>query len=188
MIKDRHAPWRDEETLRQKYCVEGKTLEETAEELGCSFATVGNWLNKYGIETRTGGPGNHSETPWRDKEWLESRYVESEKSSTEMAEEAGCDRTTITNWLRKHGIERRSPGNGYPEDRKWKDKEWLFEQYWSKGKSTREIAAGVECNKKTIHDQLVSMESVEGGPFQTSEPEKTVTKSAKTCTIENNTR
>lgn len=44
------SPWRDKETLEQLYVKERLPREDIAERLGCNNATVGEWIEKYGIE------------------------------------------------------------------------------------------------------------------------------------------
>ena len=111
-------PWRDEDTLRRLYVREGKSMGEIARGLGCSTTTVGDWLRRHGIETRTSRVNPPSD---RDdglgEENLRRLYVEERLSSTEIAEETGFSRKTVCKWLRLHGIETRSPeesGAGFP--------------------------------------------------------------------------
>lgn len=46
-----------------------------------------------------------------DREWLEDQYIRLDRSSAEIASEVGCDRKTVDNWLRKHGISMRPRGS-----------------------------------------------------------------------------
>lgn len=53
-------------------------------------------------------------THWRprkphwDKEWLETEYTTNQRSSADIASQAGCEDTNIQFWLAKHGIPRRT--------------------------------------------------------------------------------
>lgn len=53
MAEDSEAPWRDEETLRELYVEEGMNQKEMADELGCTEATIGTWMDRHEIERRS---------------------------------------------------------------------------------------------------------------------------------------
>jgi hypothetical protein len=42
-----------ESWLRQRYCVDGMTLDQLAAECGANRATVGRWLHDYGLDRRS---------------------------------------------------------------------------------------------------------------------------------------
>lgn len=45
---------------------------------------------------------------YRDKEWLREKYQKDGLSSTQIAQICECDRTTVSKWLKRFGIPRRS--------------------------------------------------------------------------------
>jgi hypothetical protein len=45
--------------------------------------------------------------PWRNEEILRQKYWDESKSSIQIADELGCGKTTVLNWMKKHNIERR---------------------------------------------------------------------------------
>ena len=47
------TPWQDEDLLRRLYAEEGRSTYDIAEEFGCSYQTVNNWLEKFDIERRS---------------------------------------------------------------------------------------------------------------------------------------
>lgn len=51
-------PWHDEERLRRMYCDGRMSQHDIAVELGCCQSTVGDWLKKFGIESRGRGETN----------------------------------------------------------------------------------------------------------------------------------
>jgi len=51
------TPWQDEDLLRRLYVDEGRSTYDIADEFGCSYQTVNNWLEKYGIERRSSNAG-----------------------------------------------------------------------------------------------------------------------------------
>jgi len=46
----------------------------------------------------------HNGDPWESKEKLQTEYVENGKSAEQLGDEWECDPSTVTNWLKKHGI------------------------------------------------------------------------------------
>ncbi len=51
---------------------------------------------------------NHDETPWRNEDTLRKMYCVKEMNMAEIAERWGCSTVTVSNWIEKHGIEKRS--------------------------------------------------------------------------------
>ena len=51
-------PWRDADRLRALYIGEGLTVHEVAAHLDCAPITISRWLDRHGIETRSGGKQN----------------------------------------------------------------------------------------------------------------------------------
>ncbi len=47
--------WRTEQWLEDRYWGDGMTLQEMADEVGCSISTVTRWMDHYGIERRPPG-------------------------------------------------------------------------------------------------------------------------------------
>lgn len=101
------APWRDEELLYQKYVVEEKSTYEVADELGCAATTVGEWLERHEIESRSQGSGLSRDAPWKDKETLEELYKDKGMNTYEIGQKFGCTSGTIRQWLIKFDIPRR---------------------------------------------------------------------------------
>jgi len=52
MTDNDEAPWRDEEKLRELYCDKKLSQAEMGERWGCEQSTVGEWMDRHGIETR----------------------------------------------------------------------------------------------------------------------------------------
>jgi DNA-binding transcriptional MerR regulator len=48
--QEKGTAWKDEDTLRRLYWDEGLTLEEIGDELGCDAGTVGNWMERLGVD------------------------------------------------------------------------------------------------------------------------------------------
>jgi 5-methylcytosine-specific restriction endonuclease McrA/DNA-binding CsgD family transcriptional regulator len=84
---------------------------------------------------------------YREEEWLRETYQK--HTMDEMAEMEGVSQATIYRWMKRHGIERQSRGCAQAEG-KYKDEEWLREQYVKERRSTREIADDFDISAPTI--------------------------------------
>lgn len=107
--------YQDPAWLNQKYHVEKLNTSKMAELAGVDRVTIGNWMKLFGIPMRTQSEARslshqvrNNGRRYRDKMWLEQKYVEEGMSIYEMAEKESVDPTTILNWMKRHGISRRS--------------------------------------------------------------------------------
>jgi DNA-binding CsgD family transcriptional regulator len=112
MVKDTNAPWRNEALLRQKYWEEGKSLSEVADEFSCSIQTVKNWLDKFGLGTRS-GPGAE-DADYRNEETLKELYIDKQHSTNEIADILDCSKQTVQKYMDSHGIETRPSNHSKP--------------------------------------------------------------------------
>lgn len=81
-----------------------------------------------------------------DKEWLFQKYEIEELTSRQIAKIAGCGgHSAVLQALRKFGIALRKQ----KEHDLLKDRDWLYEQYWVKELTCKEIAKIVGCDKAT---------------------------------------
>lgn len=87
---------------------------------------------------------------WQDKEWLREKYVEEDLPIKEIMEIAGCSKTTLFDWIDKHGLEKRGEGYRITEPEKYHDEDWLREKYHGERLSTSEIGEICDCSKQTI--------------------------------------
>jgi len=143
------VPYRDPTWLERRYVLEGKSIEEIAEEAGVTKMTVYLWLKRYGLlrareerrklvaQKLTG-----REPVWQDPAWLRKRYVDQRKSVREIAAEAGVEEDTIRRWLKRHNISRPEDEDG---SKFWHDPRWLEYRYYYRAEPLRKIArrAGV---------------------------------------------
>lgn len=108
-------PWHDETLLRKMYHDDDMIQSEIADEFGCSRTTITKWMDEHGIEARDKSEAatrhwSEKDYPWKDKERLEELYLDKRMSTTQIADEMDCSRSTIGEWLDKYGIPRRSQG------------------------------------------------------------------------------
>lgn len=74
------------------------SLTAIAELCGVSRACVGRWVNRYGLRDLA--------QPYRNRDWLKKRYTKG-LPIEEIAKQANCGCSTITKWVRIHGLRRR---------------------------------------------------------------------------------
>lgn len=86
---------------------------------------------------------------YRDEDWLREQYIDQHRTMAEIAEGCGCSHSTIHDWIEKHGIDPRCRGYGDKDD-KYRDGDWLREQYVEQQKTASEIAEEYECSHTTI--------------------------------------
>lgn len=80
---------------------------------------------------------------YKDESWLRSQYWDKGRTLKDMGEECGVSRSTITDWMDKYGIERRSNSDAQQPDGKYTQEQWLRKQYVTEERSLHDIAA--EC-------------------------------------------
>ena len=140
----------DRDWLENQYVRRQKSIYDIAEELNCSPTTVNRWLEKNEIPRRDNArPASEELT---DEGWLREKYKEKMLSTREIAAELGTDRSTVSRWLSRHGIETRGNMDRVPE--KLRDRDWLEKKYTSEKKRTKEIADVVGCSPKAVLNAL----------------------------------
>jgi len=153
MSKERR--YRDKAWLREQYAEKQRNTVEIAEECDCAPSTVGRWLKKFDIGVRSSNPVPDERLT--EPAWLREQYVNQQHTTTMIAEECGCDPTTVNSWLNEHSIETRqqggSPENQVPDER-LADAEWLHEKYIENKLTTTEIADMCDCAGSTVGDWL----------------------------------
>lgn len=98
-------PWQDRSTLKRLYSERGLNIQEVAERLGCSPATVYNWTTNFGLERAAHADAN----PWRDRETLEYLFYKKNYSRQEIADKFGVWKRTINRWLREYDLQPETP-------------------------------------------------------------------------------
>ncbi len=79
--------------------------------------------------------------------YLWDSYWGLRKTTSEIAKECSVSQPYISNLMKKLGIPVRKPWKEIPE---LEDKQWLYEEYITDGRSTRDIAATIGCGESTI--------------------------------------
>lgn len=88
---------------------------------------------------------------YKDRDWLFDQYVTQRKTIIQIANECGSNHVTIWNWIKKFGIEVRGMS---PRDAKYKDRDWLFDQYVTQQKPMHQIADEIGASTKVIGNWL----------------------------------
>lgn len=140
------AKYHEESWLREKYVVEGYTIDEIADLVDVSKSTIHIHLTKNNIDT---SPGKHS-----DEEWLRQRYIKEKMSASQIGELVNRTGGAISSYLDKYNIETRDPHEGRKAGNKYNDVEWLYEKYVVEDLTTTEIADLCDCTHTTISRHL----------------------------------
>jgi hypothetical protein len=97
------------EWLYQKYVIEGWSTYRIGREVARDPKRVFEWLTGYGIPLRSRRwDVTAGSSVLDDAAWLQREYVEKQRSTGEIAREAGMTEANVIFFLRKHGIKRRS--------------------------------------------------------------------------------
>jgi len=135
--QDTNAPWRNKELLREKYWCDEQQMSEIADDFGCSYHTVLNWMQRFGIERR-GKNGSQKSAKYKQEDYLREMYISKDKSTADIADELSVANSTIAYWLRKKNIKKDVVSRG--RGSKYRDKNYLQRKYVQEGLSLSEIA------------------------------------------------
>lgn len=147
------CPLQDEELLRELYLQRELSLSGVAENVGCTVWKVRYWLTHHGIETREPGGSTFAVPELTDYNWIQTKYIEEELTSIEIAEFLDCSPRTVSAWLDKHGID--CPWH-LPQDAKkyLENEEKMWTLYEENGLSSTEIANRLGCSVGYVGDYL----------------------------------
>lgn len=80
------------------------------------------------------------ENPCKSREWLYNEYIILDKSSKKIADEIGCNRSTVQCYLAKHKIKKDTVKREYTKKKQYYDEEYLYNAHYIDGLSVSEIA------------------------------------------------
>jgi hypothetical protein len=89
-----------------------------------------------------------------DKDWLFEQYITNEKTTVEIAKELNCGNVAVGRRLKKYDIPRRSRGESLIHKvdfvNNLHNKDWLFEQYITRGRTSVDIAKELNCSSNCV--------------------------------------
>lgn len=141
-----NAPWQSEEWLEQKYCVEGMTMAEIADECDASYDTIRYYKDKYNIEGRPNGLSVEAHNATKDD--LERMYWDEGLSLKGVGDELNVSQTWVIRKMNELGIDRRQRDN--EKGTAWKDADRLERMYWDEDMTLEEIGDELGCSASTI--------------------------------------
>lgn len=144
----------DKEWLQNEYHENGKTLYDIAEICDCAPQTVRYWIHRHEMDT-----DSYSESftdgdleRVQDEEWLRKQYHGKGLNQRQIAEIVGMSQAGVGKYMERLNIDTRSDAEILTEGdvEKLKDEAYLREEYWSKGKTTGEIANQIGVCQQTV--------------------------------------
>ena len=165
-MKPKYSQLEDKEWLYKKYWVEKLSTVEIAKEVGCSYGTVLDWMEKLNIPRRSLSEAGKIKTPVKypelqDRDWLFRKYWMEELSTFNIAEELGCCPQVVGKAMRRLNIPRRprseAVSKGCERVTKYPllhDVEWLKEQYVDKEHDSYDIARIIGCSPAAVRNAL----------------------------------
>ena len=153
-LRGRVEPWvasyedvLTEEYLRRTYVEERRGTWEIAAEVGCSEATVRNWVRRYQIAPR---PSSERRRAYKYPPELLQRVASGDLTVEAASEQVGCSRTELSRALRRAGLNLRV--------RPQLSRDYLTEQYLVQSKSCPQIAAETGWSTQTVRSRLAELE------------------------------
>ena len=134
--------------LDKWYNEERLSTLEIAEKCNVSTSTIGNWMDRYGMERRSQNKLSSDSYKPTEKE-LDQWYNEEELSTIQIAEKCNVTNGTIGKWMDKYGMERRSQ-NKLSSDAYKPNKEELDKWYNEERLTTIQIAEKCNVTHPTI--------------------------------------
>lgn len=150
--------YHDRDWLFDQYVTREKSLRQIAGELGVSYGPIQHWIHTHGIPVRGetySGYKSREAALYRDRAWLSHKRIVEEKSESRIAEECGASRSTINRWLKRFDLDGRtlSEATTLRHARnlaKYKELDWLLEEYQTNQRSTYSMAAELGVTPGTI--------------------------------------
>jgi len=129
--------YQSREWLYQKYIIERLSIYLIAKLCNCSSTNIWYWLKKYNIPIRSKSESGiiyhslkNTDAKYKNREWLEKRYIEEKLSTTEIGEICGVTRAIPRRWLIKYNISRRFCYESKRINKKeFENKDWLYQKY-----------------------------------------------------------
>jgi len=135
-------PYDSKRWLYEKYWKEDLTKGEVADEAGVNRVTIRRKMDAFGVPSRPGRCRVDNYIGWmRGREWLYEEYWRKERDTVEIANGWGFTHVFVQKLMERLGVPLRpanSNTNAYIL--RMRPREWLFNEYWRKGKSTVQIA------------------------------------------------
>lgn len=155
MLTHMDRKYRDKEWLCSRYVDDKMSLREIGRDCGVSHDAIRRWLEKFGIDRRHSYDVSVDDDRYKDKEWLYDQYWNEPKTASEIADECGVSKATISYWLDKFEIETRK-GRAMTKELYYKlnDGDWLREKYVNELKSAYEISELVGSSASLVYDKL----------------------------------
>jgi len=101
-------PYQEEAWLRREYCEKKRTVSDIAGEFDMTTTGITHWMDKHDIERRGQRESQRPDKPYTNPEWLREKYVQEERSMSDIGDECGVTAATILKWLRRHDIDTRT--------------------------------------------------------------------------------
>jgi len=148
--------YRDREWLYRAYIQEEKSTYDIADEVGVSRSTIQYWIKKHDMQ-HCRSRRNPARLRLQDESWLRTQYCARGRSMSDIADEVGVTRTTVGNWIERHGIPSRGRGRtsiieSYPT---LTDEAWLREQYVVNGLTLAEVGDKLGVSQSVVRKALI---------------------------------
>lgn len=157
-MPSKYAQLNDKGWLEEKYLEERLSALKIGGIVECHGATVLRAIKRFGIPMRNQSETlkglNISDERLLDKEWLEEHYLGKKETTYEIGDFVGCSAVAISRALKRFDIPIRPPTETSIKYVELSSKEWLYNNYWTNGKSCQKIANEIGCSFATVRKAL----------------------------------
>ena len=156
----------DPDWLRREYVVNRRAASDLARELGVATSTVHRQVNKRGFSVE---PRPRPTTPKKDPKprpgcdvdpaWLRTRYLDDQRTLTDIAGELGISPSTMSALAKREGLQVKRgprPGQKRPKQatpRSTIDLQWLHREFEVNGRSLADMADEAGVTASTLRRQ-----------------------------------
>ena len=157
--------------LYEQYITKKRTISDIAKELNCGVSFLGKQLVTLNITK----PFKYYLT---NKDWLYEQYITKKRTISDIAKELNCGKGSVSNYLNYNKIIIRDKNNlkishinlyNYLTN-----KDWLYEQYITKKRTTTSICKELNCHSSTVGKWLYKFNIETREDYRISSLEHTV--------------
>lgn len=147
-IKQPESLFKDKEWMYHHFIYLNKHTNQIAKEINVIPNTISKWTRIHMLNKQHSCRLNS----YQDKRWLYKHLVELEMNYEQVAKISNVTAETILDWAKKYDIKWEYWTQELRE--KLDNKEWLYEEYIIKDKSSIEIAKDINVSKPTVLRRL----------------------------------
>ena len=150
--------YEDPDWLYQQHWEHNRTLEEMGEIAGVSATTIKRKMGKHDVETKsvaqaqTDGDLEQLKNP----DWLREQHWENNHTLSEIGEMVGVSDTAVIRKMEDYDVETKTRAQAQTDGdiEQLRDREWLKNQYWERGRTLADIGDELDVTDVTVNEWM----------------------------------